>query len=83
MSTITKLDPRVRRSRADRRDTVRSLGRVVSQLSGFKQFAAGAIHSLLIDVQRNPTLTGTQKNGLFSGLIARLQEQSSPQQGVT
>lgn len=80
MSTISKLDPCVRQSRRDRKATVQSLGRVVSQLTGFNRFAAGAIHSLLIDVQQNPTLTGKEKNGLFLGLIARLQEQTQPKQ---
>ena len=74
MSTITKLDPRVRTSRRERRDTARSLGRVVSQLSGFQQVRAAAVHTVLVEIIRAPTLTGARKHALFNNLINKLQE---------
>lgn len=59
MSTITKLDPRVRRARADRRDMIVGLQREPSLN------AAGALlHRRLELIRRNPRHNGTWKQAM-------------------
>lgn len=83
MSTIAKLDPSVRQARADRRDTRRSLDRVIGFMSvqptvnHLRLALAGITADTLRDITRNPRPTGATKSRLFANLIRLLQEPSN------
>lgn len=68
MSTITKLDPRVRRARSERRSLIVSLNRETSLN------AAGALlHKRLELIRRNPRHNGAWKQAEFDDVCNRFE----------
>lgn len=75
MSTLSKLNPTVRRNRADRRDAIRALHRVIPKVpSLIGRVTAMATAAGLEDIRRAPFLTGAEKQELFDRTIDRLKE---------
>jgi hypothetical protein len=73
MSTICKIDPRIRRERYDRRDTIRSLARVSQQLTGFQKLRAELVLTGLISIVKNSVTTGLSKLRAFARIIKQLE----------
>lgn len=80
MSTLTKLDPRVRRDRQYRRMTIRSLSNVLALLQRLtpppleRIGLAGMTLDILTDIRRNPRMTGAAKRTAFADLIKLLED---------
>jgi len=80
MSTISKLDPRIRRDRAARREMLRSLARNALLLQSAPPFLgqqnALAIYRTTLDVldgiRKRPGITGASKNELFTRVAREL-----------
>lgn len=74
MSTITRIDPTVRRERAARRIIVRQLRGASARLPGMKGVVTLLMADTLRLLQRNPALTGAEKQAAFNHILTRLQE---------
>lgn len=72
MSTICKLDPRVRKARSERAHAIRSLGRALPFIKPERYGAAAILHGTLDNVRRAPYLTGAEKEVVFANLMRSL-----------
>lgn len=73
MGTSSKLDPSVRTESAQRARIIRSIERTAKRVTGIHRLNAELVLTLLLDIQRNPSLTGRQKTREFLQIIKQLE----------
>lgn len=71
MSTVSLLNPTVRRDRARRRDAVRSMYAQAAVETGPTKFQLRAVAEQLNRVRKVPSMTGRQKEFLFFRIVGR------------
>jgi len=74
MSTICKIDPTVRKARAERRGVVRAFERGANNLTDTEQRLQAAVaYKRLNKIRKNPRLTDEQKSDRFDRVMDDLE----------